>query len=105
MRRYLACLLASSLLCASLCGCGAVRIQGALNSGVVSVSGVISGVQVTTIPNGTMSVTIVTFQHVLGFTTTTFCGNFFSQFPMNAFAQVNFQPGQFCSTIVIIFIN
>lgn len=48
MRRLVACFLLSSLVCASVCGCGAVRIQGVVGSDVVSVSGFVSGVQVTT---------------------------------------------------------
>jgi hypothetical protein len=106
MRRYVACFLLSSFVWMSLCGCGAVvHVQGALDSGVVSVSGVVSGVQVTAVPNGTVIVTIVILQQMMGFTTTTFCGNVVSQFPMNSFAQVNFRPGQPCSTIVVIVIN
>jgi hypothetical protein len=106
MRRYVACFFLSSLMWVSLCGCGAVvRVQGALPLGVENVSGLVSGIQVTTIQNGTMIVTIVTFKETPGFTTTTFCGNLLSQFPVNSFAQVNFQPGQFCSTVVVIVIN
>jgi hypothetical protein len=107
-RRLVACFLISSLVCGFVCGCGAVRIQGVLSPDVVIVSGVVSGVQVTTVSggNGTLIVvTFVTFQQTLGFTTTNFCGNVSAQFPMNSFAQVNFKPGQFCSTIVVIVIG
>ena len=108
MRRLLACFLLSSLVCTILCGCGAVRIQGFLNSDVVAVSGFVSSVQLITVagPNGTLiEVTVVTLQQTLGFTTTNFCGNLGAQFPMNSFAQVSFKPGQPCSTIVVIVIN
>ena len=104
MRRLVACFLLSSLVCTIVCGCGAVRIQGALGPGVETVSGFVSGVQVIAIgSNGTtVQVTVVTLQQTLGFTTTNFCGNVVAQFPMNSFAQVSFNPGQPCSTIVAI---
>ncbi|HYN15097.1 MAG TPA: hypothetical protein VES66_04825 [Terriglobales bacterium] len=108
MRRLVACFLLSSLVCAFVCGCGAVRIQGFVGSDVVSVSGFVSAVQVTTVAgaNGTLiEVTFVTLQQTLGFTTTNFCGNVSARFPMNSFAQVSFKPGQPCSTIVVIIIN
>ena len=104
MRRLVACFLLSSLVSASVCGCGAVRIEGVLGSGVETVSGFVSGVQLITVAsNGTeIQVTVVTLQQTLGFTTTNFCGNVGAQFPMNSFAQVSFNPGQPCSTIVVI---
>jgi len=104
MRRLVACFLLSSLVCGSVCGCGAVRIQGVLGPGVETVSGFVSGVQLITVgSNGTLiEVTVVTLQQTLGFTTTNFCGNVVAQFPMNSFAQVNFNPGQPCSTVVVI---
>lgn len=108
MRRQVASVLLSSLLCTLLSSCGAIRIQGFFGSGAETVSGFVSGVQVTTVPavGGTVVViTIVNFQQTLGFITTNFCGNFGSQFPMNSFAQVSFNPGQPCSTIVTIVIN
>jgi len=108
MRRLMACFLLSSLVCTVLCGCGAVRIQGVLNSDVVTVSGFVSGIQLVTVAgaNGTLiQVTVVTLQQTLGFTTTNFCGDVGARFPMNSFAQVSFQPGQPCSTIVVIVIN
>ena len=103
-----ACFLLSSVVCTALCGCGAVRIQGVLNDDVVSVSGFVSSVQFITVAgaNGTsIEVTVVTLQQTLGFTTTNFCGNVGCQFPMNSFAEVNFKPGQPCSTIVEIVIS
>jgi hypothetical protein len=107
-RSLVACLLLSSIVCTALCGCGAVRIQGVLNGDVTSVSGFVSGVQLITVAgaNGTfIEITVVTLQQTLGFTTTNFCGNVGGQFPMNSFAQVNFKPGQPCSTIVVIVIS
>ena len=108
MRRFVACFLVSSLVCAILSGCGAIHIQGFVGSDFSTVSGFVSGVQVTTISGagGTVVVvTIVSFQQTLGFITSNFCGNFGSQFPMNSFAQVSFKPGQPCSTIVAIVIK
>jgi hypothetical protein len=108
MRRLVASVLLSSLLCTTLCGCGAIRIQGFFGTDFATVSGFVSGVQVTTVPGagGTVVVvTIVIFQQTLGFITTNFCGNSATQFPMNSFAQVSFKPGQPCSTIVAIVIT
>jgi hypothetical protein len=107
MRRLVACFLLSSLAGSVLCGCGALRIEGFVGPGVETVSGFVSSVQLITVrSNGTpIEVTVVTLQQTLGFTTTNFCGNVVAQFPMNSFAQVSFQPGQPCSTIVMIVIN
>jgi hypothetical protein len=107
-RTLVACFLLFSIICTGVCGCGALRIQGVLNGDVVSVSGFVSGVQIITVAgaNGTfIEVTVVTLQQTLGFTTTNFCGNVSGRFPMNSFAQVNFKPGQPCSTIVEIVIG
>jgi hypothetical protein len=107
-RRLVACFLLSSLVCVVLGGCGAVRVQGFLNSDIASVSGFVSGIHIVTVPGAdrtVITITIVTLQQTLGFTTTNFCGNVGAQFPMRSFAQVNFQPGQPCSTIVVIVIN
>jgi hypothetical protein len=108
MRRLVACLLLSSLLFTVLSGCGAVRIQGFAGTGFATVSGFVSGVQITTVAgaSGTLIVvTVVTFQQTLGFITSNFCGNFGSRFPINSFAQVSFRPGQPCSSVVVIIIN
>ena len=107
MRRLVACFLLCSLVCASVCGCGALRIQGVLAPGVETVSGFVSGVQLITVASNatTIQVTVVTLQQTLGFTTMNFCGNVVAQFPMNSFVQVSFNPGQPCSTIVVIEIN
>ncbi len=107
MRRLVACFVLSSLLAASLSGCGDVIFRGTLNSDFSSVSGTISQVTLTTLPqNGTtIVVTIVIFEEVLGFSTVNFCGDAQLRFPMNSFAEVNFQPGQPCSTVIAIFIS
>jgi hypothetical protein len=108
MRRLVASILVSSLVCTALCGCGAIRIQGFVGSDFSTVSGFVSSVQVTNVPGagGTVIVvTIVTFQQTLGSIATSFCGNLGAQFPTNSFAQVSFKPGQPCSTIVAIVIN
>ncbi len=107
MRRLMACFVLSSLLAASLSGCGDVVFRGTLNSDFSTVSGTISQVSLTTFPqNGTtIVVTIVVFEEVLGFSTVNFCGDVRSRFPMNSFAQVNFQPGQPCSTVIVIVIS
>lgn len=104
----MACFLLSCLVSTALCGCGAVRIAAFFNPNAASVSGFVSGVQITSLPgaNGTLIVvTIVTFQQTLGFTTANFCGNVGTQFPKNSFVQVTFNPGQPCSTVVAIVIT
>ncbi len=109
MRRLMACFLLSSLVGTALCGCGAVRIAGFFNIGAAeSVAGFVSGVQITNIPGPRSTlivVTIVTFQQTLGFITQNFCGDFGTQFPKNSFAQVSFNPGQPCASIVAIIIT
>jgi hypothetical protein len=107
-RRWVACFLISGFVTTIVGGCGAVHIQGALDSDIASVSGFVSGVQIIAVPgaNGTVTlVTVVTLQQTMGFTTTNFCGNVGTQFPMHSFAQVSFNPGQPCSTITVIVIS
>ena len=109
MQRLMACLVIASVVGTTLCGCGGtVSVAACFNCESDTVSGVVSGVQVTTVPgsNGTpITVTVVTFEQTLGFTTQTFCGNFSTEFPKNSFARVSFLPGQRCSTILAISIT
>ena len=108
LRRFVVCLVLSGLLSTILSGCGAIHIQGALDTNVASVSGFVSGVQIITVPgaNGTVVlITVVTLQQTMGFTTMNFCGNVSTQFSMHSFAQVSFNPGQPCSTITVVVIG
>ncbi len=107
MRRLVACFVLFSLFCGILSGCGGVTVYGVINPGVATVSGTVCSITLTTLPqnNTTVLVTIVTFEKVLGFSTVNFCGDVRSRFPMNTFTQVNFQPGQPCSSIIVIVIS
>jgi hypothetical protein len=72
---------------------------------LVTVSGFVSVVQITTIitAGGTTTlVTIVTFLQFGRASTINFCGNLGNQFALNTFATVDFTQGQPCATIVAI---
>src|SRR5690348_2713825 len=72
---------------------------------LVTVSGFVSVVQITTIvgASGTTTlVTVVTFLQTGTASTINFCGNIGSQFVLNTFTTVDFTQGQPCATIVAI---
>jgi hypothetical protein len=72
---------------------------------LVTVSGVVSVIQITTITSAgatTTLVTIVTFLQAGPASTINFCGNIGSQFVLNTFTTVDFNQGQPCATIVAI---
>jgi hypothetical protein len=102
MRRILAVL----LLC--LLGCGGGTFQGTFRSGstVFSVSGFVSFVEFTTVPDTTIPVTIVTFLPDFGpDTTVIFCGDLTQLFFVDDFTTVEFTEGPTCATALVIFIN
>ncbi len=102
--------LQSVVLAATMCltGCGGGVVIGAAIDpyhAPVTVCGVISIVQVTTITSsgGPASfVTVVTFLQTGTASTVNFCGNVGDQFVMNTFTTVNFTQGQTCGTIVAV---
>jgi hypothetical protein len=101
-------LLLSGLLGVSLLGCGTFRVSGIFTNGAATISGVVTGRQLSSVAGSGgvfIQVTVVTLQQPLGFTTSTFCGNFVSQFPMNSFVDVDFTRGDACSTIVNIVVR
>jgi len=101
MRRILAVLLVCLL------GCGGGTFQGTVRSGAVfSVSGFVSIIELTAVPNTTIPVTVVTF--LLDFgpdTTVIFCGDLTQQFFVDDFMTVNFTEGPTCATALVIFTN
>jgi hypothetical protein len=102
MRRIVAVL----LIC--LVGCGGAHFQGTFRSGstVFSVTGFVSFVELTTVSNSTILVTIVTFLPDFSpATTVIFCGDLTQQLFLDDFATVNFTQGQSCATAVAIFVD
>lgn len=71
---------------------------------VLTVSGVVSIVQITTIqgPAGITTITVVTFIQQGSASTIKFCGNIASQLVVNAFVTVNFTQGQSCGNVVTL---
>lgn len=102
MRRIVAVL----LIC--LLGCGGGRFQGPLRSGspVFSVTGFVSLVELTTVLDSTIVVTIVTFLPDFSpATTVVFCGDLTQQLFLDDFATVNFTQGPTCATALAIFVD
>ena len=88
-------------------GCGNVFVGGAINPGFSTVSGTVSFIQVTSVIDGngsTIQVTFVTFFQSGSSSTVGFCGDQSTQFPMNQTVRADFNPGQNCSTIIVIVI-
>ena len=102
MRRILAVL----LIC--LLGCGGGHFQGTFRPGspVFSVTGFVDFVDLTTLLNSTIVVTIITFLPDFSPSTTViFCGNLTQQLFLDDFATVNFTQGPNCATAVAIFVD
>jgi hypothetical protein len=103
----LACLLAPVLL---LPACNDVFVRGSWNGGTQTVSGFVSIVRLTVFTSGdnvSTQVTVVTLTNNFSSSTVSFCGDQRTRFPLNAFAQATFQPGQPCADLfnVVIQIN
>ena len=102
MRRIVAVL----LIC--LLGCGGGSFQGTLRSGsrVFSVTGFVGFVELTTVPDSTIVVTIVTFLPDFSpAMTVIFCGDLTPQLFLDDFATVNFTQGPTCATALAIFVD
>ena len=93
----------------ALTGCDSIQVRGAFDPGVQVVSGLVSTITVSTAIDGgtTITVTFLTLQQPGNgtLTTSTFCGNHASQFPLGSLVQVNFTPGSACSTIIVIIVG
>ena len=102
MYRLLVPLLVCSLL---LSGCGAVIVNGTINSGAVTASGVVSIVRLTLASNGTgssITVTVVTLVQSGTAQDLTFCGSQVNLFPMNTAVTTKFTQGSPCSTLISV---
>jgi hypothetical protein len=102
MRRILAVLLVCLL------GCGGVSFRGTFRSGntVFSVTGFVSFIELTIVPDATIPVTIVTFLPDFSPPTSViFCGDLTRQLFLDDFATVNFTQGPTCATALAIFVD
>jgi hypothetical protein len=105
MRRLLSALLLGAL-CVSACACGNVFIHGAILTSTVS--GVVSVVHVTSVPDTQGSTVVVTFVTFIGINSTStvgFCGDLLNSFPLNQTMRADFTPGPPCATIIQIVIT
>ena len=105
MKRLLSVLLVLVLL-TSLSGCGSkFFIRGAINT--TTVSGIVSFIQITTVVDNGVFVTVTLVGFLLNGSSTnvTFCGDQQTIFPMNQFVIASFTPGPACATIVQITIG
>jgi len=104
--RRLQSLLLIAVICLTDCN-GVVFFRAGFHhtNALVTVSGLVSVVQITTIVSAggtTTLVTVVTFLQTGTASTVNFCGNIGNQFILNTFTTVNFAQGQPCATIVAI---
>jgi hypothetical protein len=84
------------------------HFQGTFRSGspVFSVTGFVSLVELTTVQDSTIIVTIVTFLPDFSpATTVIFCGDLTQQLFLDDFATVNFTQGPTCATALAIFVD
>jgi hypothetical protein len=89
-----------------LASCGQVFVGFVSNPGSPGrISGTVSVVQVGFVSNGAgtwATITFVTFLNDGRLTSLNFCGDQRSQFPINTFAQVEFNTGVSCSTLIAV---
>jgi hypothetical protein len=106
MRHFAVLLLTIVCACVLLSCAGGAFFLSTGNNGstVVSTSGTVSIVQLTTTDGGTQ-VTVVTLLNVGTAQTLPFCGDVVHQFPTNTSVTVNFNPGTVCNTTVQVTIN
>lgn len=92
-----------------LAGCGQVFVGFVSNPGNPGrISGTVSAVQIGFANNGAgtwVTITFVTFLNDGKLTSVNFCGDQRGQFPINTFAQVQFNTGISCSTLVAVSID
>ena len=82
-------------------GCGNVSIRGAIETGS-TVQGSVSIVQLET--RGSVQLTFVTLVENGTSFTIGFCGDQRTLFPLNYTVLVDFNPGQPCSTVIVVVI-
>lgn len=97
------------LVIAGLVSCSGVAVFATFQpyGTILTVSGVVSIVQITSIQNSTgiTSITVVTFVQPGTASTINFCGNLGSQFPVNTFATVTFTQSQSCGNVVTVLLG
>src|SRR5713226_8795710 len=99
-------ILAVLLIC--LLGCGGGSFRGTFGSGntVFGVTGFVIFIELTTVPDTTIPITIVTFlPDFIPVTTVIFCGDLTQQLFLDDFATVNFIQGPSCATPWAIFVD
>lgn len=87
--------------------CGSFFVGGAIQNGTATIHGSVTNVQLDNVVGSsgeTLQVTFVTFVHNGLPTTIGFCNNQTTQFLLNQSVSVNFNPGQFCATLVVVVI-
>lgn len=93
----------------SSAGCDGVAFFAAFQpyGSTVTISGVVSIVQITTIQGstGVTTVTVVTFVQPGTASTIHFCGNLGSQFFVSTFTTVTFTQGPACGSVVTILVG
>jgi hypothetical protein len=95
------------LLSLGLTSCGDVFFRGSILTTEQSISGTVSLVQLTVVSDHGTSITVtaVTLLGQNAANSINFCGDQRSQFPMNQFVKANFNPGNACSTLVIVIVG
>ena len=104
--RSLQSLLLIAAICLTACN-GVVFFSAGFHptNALVTVSGVVSVIHITTIISAggtTTLVTVVTFLQTGTASTINFCGDVGNQFVVNTFTTVDFTQGQSCATVVAI---
>jgi hypothetical protein len=105
-RRAMRRIIAGLLICLFGCGGGSFRGTFGIGNTVFSVTGFVGFIELTTVPNTTIPVTIVTFlPDFIPVTTVIFCGDLTQQLFLDDFATVNFTQGPNCATALAIFVD
>jgi len=103
VKRFLPRVIIVSLLLLSA-GCGKVFVGGAIALGS-TIQGSVTSVQLGQTldgTGGTVEVTFVTFVQSNSSTNVGFCGDQTTLFPLDQTVSVNFNPGPFCATIIVV---
>jgi hypothetical protein len=103
VKLFLPPVLVASLLLFSA-GCGYVSIRGAIEPGSM-IQGVVTGIQLGNVVNGTggmAQVTTVTFLQTSTSINIGFCGDQTGLFQLQQTEGVNFNPGPLCATVIVV---
>jgi len=104
-RLFASCLAVPILMVSS--GCGNVFVRGTLNGPTLSMSGLVSVVQLTTVIDhgSAVTVTLVTFLHDGTSSSMNFCGDQRGQFPLDQFVRAQFTETQSCASWIVVLIG